>query len=141
MYVGLPFASHSAGQVFLREVRLTSARPQRGLAPPASWVETCLCPQGYTGQFCEFCALGYKREIAHGGPYTNCIPCTCNQHGICDPDTGKSPESHSKAPWAMWTQWGEDRTSQMAFGRHRLWSELALFPRASPIVTKGMAGT
>ncbi|KAL6061898.1 hypothetical protein STEG23_031517, partial [Scotinomys teguina] len=77
-----------SGQVFLCEVRLTSARPQRGLAPPASWVETCLCPQGYTGQFCEFCAQGYKREIPHGGPYTNCIPCTCNQHGICDPNTG-----------------------------------------------------
>lgn len=77
-----------SGHVLLCEVRLTSARPQRGLAPPASWVETCLCPQGYTGQFCEFCALGYKREIPHGGPYTNCIPCTCNQHGTCDPNTG-----------------------------------------------------
>lgn len=93
-----PLASHSAGQVLLCEVQLTSAWPQRELAPPASWVETCLCPQGYTGQFCEFCALGYKREIPHGGPYANCIPCTCNQHGTCDPNTGKSPESHSKAP-------------------------------------------
>lgn len=139
MYVGLPFASHSAGQVFLYEVRLTSARPHRGLAVPASWVETCLCPQGYTGQFCEFCALGYKREIPHGGSYTNCIPCTCNQHGSCDPNTGKSPEPHSKAPWAMWTQWDENQTSQMALGRHGHWSVLALFPGASPIVTKGLS--
>ncbi|XP_052580641.1 laminin subunit gamma-3 isoform X1 [Peromyscus californicus insignis] len=77
-----------AGQVFLCEVRLMSARPQTGLAPPASWVETCLCPQGYAGQFCEFCAQGYKRELPRGGPYTNCIPCTCNQHGTCDPNTG-----------------------------------------------------
>nr|AAF08983.1 laminin 12 gamma 3 chain [Mus musculus] len=77
-----------SGQVLLCEVQLTSAWPQRELAPPASWVETCLCPQGYTGQFCEFCALGYKREIPHGGPYANCIPCTCNQHGTCDPNTG-----------------------------------------------------
>ncbi|KAL1786196.1 laminin subunit gamma-3 [Sigmodon hispidus] len=77
-----------SGQVFLCEVRLTSAQPQGGLAPPASWVETCLCPQGYTGQFCEFCAQGYKREIPHGGSYTSCIPCTCNQHGTCDPNTG-----------------------------------------------------
>ncbi|XP_003512944.1 laminin subunit gamma-3 isoform X1, partial [Cricetulus griseus] len=77
-----------SGQVFLREVQLTSARPQRGFAPPVSWVESCLCPQGYTGQFCESCALGYKREIPHGGPYTNCIPCTCNHHGTCDPNTG-----------------------------------------------------
>ncbi|XP_037654235.1 laminin subunit gamma-3 isoform X2 [Choloepus didactylus] len=75
-----------SGQVFLTEVRLTSAR--RGLSPPASWVETCSCPQGYTGQFCESCAPGYKRETALGGPYANCVPCTCNQHGTCDPNTG-----------------------------------------------------
>ncbi|XP_034519634.1 laminin subunit gamma-3, partial [Ailuropoda melanoleuca] len=75
-----------SGQVFLTEVRLTSA--QRGLSPPASWVETCSCPKGYTGQFCESCAPGYKRETPLGGPYTNCVPCTCNQHGTCDPHTG-----------------------------------------------------
>ncbi|KAF5914792.1 hypothetical protein HPG69_008912 [Diceros bicornis minor] len=75
-----------SGQVFLMEVRLTSA--QRGLSPPASWVETCSCPKGYRGQFCESCALGYKREIPLGGPYANCVPCTCNQHGTCDPNTG-----------------------------------------------------
>ncbi|MEJ1271705.1 laminin gamma 3 [Cricetulus griseus] len=82
-----------SGQVFLREVQLTSARPQRGFAPPVSWVESCLCPQGYTGQFCESCALGYKREMPHGGPYTNCIPCTCNHHGTCDPNTGRRCET------------------------------------------------
>ncbi|XP_025769296.1 laminin subunit gamma-3 [Puma concolor] len=75
-----------SGQVFLTEVRLTSA--QRGLSPPASWVETCSCPKGYTGQFCESCAPGYKRETPLGGPYTSCVPCTCNQHGTCDPHTG-----------------------------------------------------
>ncbi|XP_042769208.1 laminin subunit gamma-3 [Panthera leo] len=74
------------GQIFLTEVRLTSA--QRGLSPPASWVETCSCPKGYTGQFCESCAPGYKRETPLGGPYTSCVPCTCNQHGTCDPHTG-----------------------------------------------------
>lgn len=75
-----------SGQVFLTEVRLTSA--QRGLSPPASWVETCSCPKGYAGQFCESCAPGYKRETPLGGPYANCVPCTCNQHGTCDPNTG-----------------------------------------------------
>ncbi|XP_062938423.1 laminin subunit gamma-3 [Cynocephalus volans] len=75
-----------SGQVFLTEVQLTSAQP--GLSPPASWVETCSCPKGYTGQFCESCAPGYKRETPLGGPYANCIPCTCNQHGTCDPNTG-----------------------------------------------------
>ncbi|KAM8801991.1 laminin subunit gamma-3 [Rhynchonycteris naso] len=75
-----------SGQVFLTEVQLTSA--QRGLSPPASWVETCSCPKGYVGQFCESCAPGYKRETPLGGPYANCVPCTCNRHGTCDPDTG-----------------------------------------------------
>lgn len=75
-----------SGQVLLSEVRLMSA--QRGLSPPASWVETCSCPKGYVGQFCEACAPGYKRETPLGGPYANCVPCTCNQHGSCDPDTG-----------------------------------------------------
>ncbi|KAM5329584.1 laminin subunit gamma-3 [Glossophaga mutica] len=75
-----------SGQVLLTEVRLASA--QRGLSPPASWVEMCLCPKGYVGQFCESCAPGYKRETPQGGPYANCVPCSCNQHGTCDPDTG-----------------------------------------------------
>ncbi|KAL4689686.1 hypothetical protein H8959_012477, partial [Pygathrix nigripes] len=81
-----------AGQVFLTEVRLTSARP--GLSPPASWVETCSCPNGYMGQFCESCAPGYKRETPQGGPYASCVPCTCNQHGTCDPNTGICVCSH-----------------------------------------------
>lgn len=113
MYVGLPFSSHSAGPVFLHEVRLMSAQPQRGLGPPAPWVETCLCPQGYTGQFCEFCAPGYKRETPHGSPYTSCIPCTCNHHGTCDPNTGESPESPSpRLP-------GPCGHSEMRAGPHR----------------------
>ncbi|KAM6182134.1 laminin subunit gamma-3 [Erethizon dorsatum] len=83
-----------SGQALLSEVRLTSAQAQRGLSPPATWVETCSCPQGYTGQFCEFCAPGYKRETPRGGPYASCVPCTCNQHGICDPNTGTCLCSH-----------------------------------------------
>nr|KAF6277188.1 laminin subunit gamma 3 [Pipistrellus kuhlii] len=81
-----------SGQVLLSEVRLLSA--QRGLSPPASWVETCSCPRGYVGQFCEACAPAYKRETPLGGPYASCVPCTCNQHGTCDPDTGICQCSH-----------------------------------------------
>ncbi|XP_047624670.1 laminin subunit gamma-3 [Phacochoerus africanus] len=75
-----------SGRVLLTEVQLTSAQP--GLGPPASWVETCSCPTGYSGQFCESCAPGYKRETPLGGPYASCVLCTCNQHGTCDPNTG-----------------------------------------------------
>uniref|UniRef100_A0A8C2YQQ2 Laminin subunit gamma-3 n=1 Tax=Chinchilla lanigera TaxID=34839 RepID=A0A8C2YQQ2_CHILA len=77
-----------SGRVLLSEVQLTSARVQRGLSPPATWVETCSCPRGYMGQFCESCAPGYKRETPRGGPYASCVLCTCNQHGTCDPNTG-----------------------------------------------------
>ncbi|XP_006892508.1 PREDICTED: laminin subunit gamma-3 [Elephantulus edwardii] len=80
------------GHVVLTQVQLMSA--QRGPFPPASWVETCSCPQGYAGQFCESCAPGYKRETPMGGPYSNCVPCTCNQHGTCDPSTGTCQCGH-----------------------------------------------
>ncbi|EHB00219.1 Laminin subunit gamma-3, partial [Heterocephalus glaber] len=84
----------SSGPALLSEVRLTSARAWQGLSPPATWVETCSCPQGYMGQFCESCAPGYKRETPRGGPYASCVPCTCNQHGTCDPNTGTCLCSH-----------------------------------------------
>uniref|UniRef100_A0ABM5F750 Laminin subunit gamma-3 isoform X1 n=1 Tax=Pogona vitticeps TaxID=103695 RepID=A0ABM5F750_9SAUR len=79
-------SSHSWRRISLKEVRLVSAR--LGFSPPALWVEDCLCPQGYMGQFCQSCAPGFKREAPFGGPLTSCVPCSCNQHGDCDPDTG-----------------------------------------------------
>uniref|UniRef100_A0A8C6YDU2 Laminin subunit gamma-3 n=1 Tax=Naja naja TaxID=35670 RepID=A0A8C6YDU2_NAJNA len=75
-----------SGKIALKEVRLASAHP--GFSQWASWVEECLCPQGYQGRFCQFCVPGYKREIAWGGPFASCVPCTCNQHGNCDPNSG-----------------------------------------------------
>lgn len=129
MHGGLPFSSHSTGAVVLCEVQLTSARAQPGLAPPASWVETCSCPQGYTGQFCELCALGYKREIPRGGPYTSCVPCTCNQHGTCDPSTGESRNPIPRPP-QLYVQHSMMMSLAVTSGSwgHRLWSVLAVLP-------------
>ncbi|XP_019331197.1 laminin subunit gamma-3 [Alligator mississippiensis] len=79
-------SSQAPCRVSLHEVQLTSARP--GLSSPTPWVEDCVCPQGYVGQFCDSCAPGFKREAPFGGPFSSCIPCTCNQHGSCDPNTG-----------------------------------------------------
>ncbi|XP_035754132.1 laminin subunit gamma-3 [Egretta garzetta] len=80
--------SHSPvhGRLSLSEVQLTSARP--GPGPRARWVEECTCPPGYTGQFCQSCAPGFKREIPFGGPFVSCVPCACNQHGDCHPLSG-----------------------------------------------------
>uniref|UniRef100_A0A8C9W7T3 Laminin, gamma 3 n=1 Tax=Scleropages formosus TaxID=113540 RepID=A0A8C9W7T3_SCLFO len=75
------------------EVSLVSARPMSTLSltdlPSAPWVEQCTCPLGFEGQFCERCAPGYKREVPNGGPFARCVPCTCNQHGECHPETGE----------------------------------------------------
>ncbi|KAL4617434.1 laminin subunit gamma-3 [Arapaima gigas] len=73
-------------------VSLVSAKPLSTLLPadlpPAPWVEQCTCPLGFEGQFCEHCTPGYKREVPNGGPFAQCVPCTCNQHGECHPETG-----------------------------------------------------
>ncbi|KAF4789172.1 Laminin subunit gamma-3 [Turdus rufiventris] len=78
------------GRLSLSEVQLMSARP--GPGPRAGWVEECTCPMGYTGQFCQSCTPGFKREIPFGSPFVSCVPCTCNQHGDCHPLTGKRCE-------------------------------------------------
>ncbi|XP_054159296.1 basement membrane-specific heparan sulfate proteoglycan core protein-like isoform X2 [Oppia nitens] len=57
----------------------------------AVYVEKCLCPQGYTGDSCEYCSSGYVRETA-GRYLGRCIlpsiVCNCNHHSNeCDPQT------------------------------------------------------
>ncbi|KAF7662191.1 hypothetical protein LDENG_00243610 [Lucifuga dentata] len=57
-------------------------------SPPAPWVESCSCPTGFAGQFCERCAPGFTREDPSRGPLSTCVPCNCHQHGSCHPETG-----------------------------------------------------
>ncbi|XP_077013314.1 laminin subunit gamma-2 [Tamandua tetradactyla] len=78
------YGEYSTG--FIDNVTLISARPVSGA--PAPWVEQCVCPIGYKGQFCQECASGYKRDSAKLGPFGTCIPCNCQGGGACDPDTG-----------------------------------------------------
>uniref|UniRef100_A0A8C9P8W3 Laminin subunit gamma-2 n=1 Tax=Spermophilus dauricus TaxID=99837 RepID=A0A8C9P8W3_SPEDA len=75
-----------AGTGYIDNVTLVSARPVSGA--PAPWVEHCICPVGYKGQFCQDCASGYKRDSARLGPFGTCVPCNCQGGGACDPDTG-----------------------------------------------------
>lgn len=83
------------GAGHLDDVTITSARPGPGV--PVAWVESCSCPVGYEGQFCERCTSGYRRESPGLGPYSPCVPCACNGHSeTCDPETGKSKQGAAR---------------------------------------------
>ncbi|XP_051552482.1 laminin subunit gamma-3-like [Myxocyprinus asiaticus] len=69
-------------------VQVTYHPDVAGRVPLAPWIELCTCPTGFAGQFCELCAPGFTRETPNGGPFSPCVPCNCNQHGICHSETG-----------------------------------------------------
>ncbi|XP_067309567.1 laminin subunit gamma-1 [Pseudorasbora parva] len=88
------YSARSAG--YLERVSLVSAR--RGSGPPARWVEQCSCPQGYEGQHCEECAVGYRRSRPERGRFSSCEPCSCNGHSdSCHPATGMCSCQHNTA--------------------------------------------
>uniref|UniRef100_H3D7F3 Laminin, gamma 3 n=1 Tax=Tetraodon nigroviridis TaxID=99883 RepID=H3D7F3_TETNG len=73
----------------LASVTLTSAAISADLSGPrAPWVESCSCPPGFAGQFCEQCAPGFTRQDPGRGPLSPCVPCDCHQHGTCHQETG-----------------------------------------------------
>ncbi|XP_024857820.2 laminin subunit gamma-2 [Kryptolebias marmoratus] len=73
------------GRGYLDSVNLVSAR--RGGGVPARWVQTCSCPQGHEGEFCERCSAGFRRKVPADGAFSPCEPCSC-RGGSCDPQTG-----------------------------------------------------
>uniref|UniRef100_A0A8C4DZT0 Laminin subunit gamma-1 n=1 Tax=Dicentrarchus labrax TaxID=13489 RepID=A0A8C4DZT0_DICLA len=79
--------SVSPGAGYLDDVSLVTARRAPGV--PARWVEQCTCPQGYQGQHCEQCTLGYRRARPELGAFSPCEPCNCNGHSDdCNANTG-----------------------------------------------------
>uniref|UniRef100_A0A8C6M167 Laminin subunit gamma 3 n=1 Tax=Nothobranchius furzeri TaxID=105023 RepID=A0A8C6M167_NOTFU len=73
----------------LAGVTLTSASiASHPNSPPALWVESCSCPRGLAGQFCERCTQGFTREDSSRGLLSACVPCNCHHHGPCHPETG-----------------------------------------------------
>uniref|UniRef100_A0A667ZDJ5 Laminin subunit gamma-1 n=1 Tax=Myripristis murdjan TaxID=586833 RepID=A0A667ZDJ5_9TELE len=84
------------GAGYLDDVSLVTAR--RGPGAPARWVEQCTCPQGYQGQHCEQCTLGYRRSRPELGAFSPCEPCNCNGHSeTCHPATGACDCQHNTA--------------------------------------------
>jgi len=78
------------GVGFIDDIRLDTARRGFSGEEESTWIESCTCPDGYVGQFCESCAPGFKRSPPNGGPFASCIPCECNGHGDqCDPESGR----------------------------------------------------
>ncbi|XP_023259219.1 laminin subunit gamma-1-like, partial [Seriola lalandi dorsalis] len=78
------YSERSAG--YLDDVSLVTAR--QGPGAPARWVEQCTCPQGYQGQHCEQCTVGYRRARPELGAFSPCEACNCNGHSeACNPDT------------------------------------------------------
>ncbi|KAF3698526.1 Laminin subunit gamma-2 [Channa argus] len=81
------------GRGYLDNVQLVSAQRGAGVQLgdswrlPARWVQTCSCPQGYEGDSCERCSVGFRRRIPSDGPFSSCEPCNC-RGGSCDPQTG-----------------------------------------------------
>lgn len=97
-----------AGTGYIDNVTLVSARPVSGA--PAPWVERCVCPAGYKGQFCQECASGYKRDSARLGPFGTCVPCNCQGGGACDPDTGESSDTWTRCLGVEEEEWVSHRS-------------------------------
>ncbi|XP_077361762.1 laminin subunit gamma-2 isoform X2 [Festucalex cinctus] len=94
-----------AGRGYLDNVKLESAR--RGGGVPASWVRTCVCPDGYEGDFCQRCAAGFRRWAADRDAFGPCEPCGC-RGGDCDPLTGRcypADETQSCSDGSYWDFW------------------------------------
>ena len=85
------------GWNFLSNFQMRSAKKMSKLAldkdtslSHVSWIEDCVCPDQYTGQFCETCQVGFTRQVAAADSFTKCVPCSCNNHSLsCNPTTGK----------------------------------------------------
>ncbi|KAH3798034.1 laminin subunit gamma-1-like [Dreissena polymorpha] len=87
---------NNEGVGFIDDIQLDTARRGFNGEAEAKWVESCTCPEGYIGQFCESCAPGYKRDPAFGGPFASCVPCECNGHSEqCDPRSGRCICNHN----------------------------------------------
>ncbi|TKS79273.1 Laminin subunit gamma-2 [Collichthys lucidus] len=81
-------AKYLEGRGYLDNVKLVSA--QRGDGSPARWVQTCSCPQGYEGEFCERCSDGFTHKNPADGAFSTCPHCKVCQEGFYGDPTGSA---------------------------------------------------
>lgn len=89
--------ANTGGYTFLQSFTLESAikGEKNTNFIQAKWIEQCKCPVGHTGQFCENCSPGFRREIQFGDSFVKCVPCSCNNHSVsCDQWSGKCECMH-----------------------------------------------
>eukprot|EP00092_Neocalanus_flemingeri_P030526 GFUD01033144.1.p1 GENE.GFUD01033144.1~~GFUD01033144.1.p1 ORF type:complete len:1379 (+),score=380.56 GFUD01033144.1:81-4217(+) len=74
--------SREMDEAMIRKVMMDISVPQNTGGPPASGVEECQCPEGYSGLSCEQCDTGYYRDESDisSGPLGACKPCPCNDN-------------------------------------------------------------
>ncbi|KFD47979.1 hypothetical protein M514_11156 [Trichuris suis] len=73
-----------------------SASPSGDVGAKATWIESCRCPDGFVGQFCESCAPGFRRDPKFGGPFARCVKCECHGHAdLCEAESGRCICQHN----------------------------------------------
>ncbi|CAL1546871.1 unnamed protein product [Lymnaea stagnalis] len=73
----------------IRDLRMDIAVPRPTGQSGTPEVESCTCPEGYTGLSCQECAAGYLRVEDPRTALGRCTRCICNGHATsCDTVTG-----------------------------------------------------
>ncbi|XP_076452135.1 basement membrane-specific heparan sulfate proteoglycan core protein-like isoform X4 [Babylonia areolata] len=76
--------------ISLRNLEMEIAVPRITGLRRTPEVESCRCPEGYTGLSCQSCAPGYLRVPDSSTALGRCTRCNCNGHAnSCDPVSGR----------------------------------------------------
>uniref|UniRef100_A0A0K2UE20 Laminin subunit alphalike [Acyrthosiphon pisum] n=1 Tax=Lepeophtheirus salmonis TaxID=72036 RepID=A0A0K2UE20_LEPSM len=104
IYIKGSYGSTIDGQIRVKNITLDSAEESSETIEEGNMVtgiEKCECPEGYFGDSCEDCDVGYYR-VSEGPFGPICVPCNCHGHAdTCHPVTGEcvnlTPEESHEA--------------------------------------------